>query len=60
MHLGDFVKVVWILHVSGHQSDPLPSVLGPSRLLYRMRLESALVRLSGGVLEEPDTISGRI
>ena len=29
-------------------------------LLYRMRLESALVRLSRGVLEELDMISGRI
>jgi len=23
VHLGDFVKAVWISHVSGHQSDPL-------------------------------------
>ena len=30
MHLGDFVKAVWILNVSGHQSDPLRSTLGPS------------------------------
>ena len=29
VHLGDFVKAVWILHVSGHQSDLLRSVLGP-------------------------------
>jgi hypothetical protein len=47
VHLGDFVKM-WISHVSGHQSDPLPNVLGPSSA----SLYNALRISSGEVIQK--------